>query len=198
MWKKIRRVLKWLCVLTLLAAAWCGYVAWDIVSYGRKDEARKSDVAVVLGAAAYDKQPSPVLEERVNHAIDLYRRHLVRKLILTGGFGTGAPMAESEVARNYAIREGVPEGDILIETTSRSTVENVDEAQRLMQLHHLATAIIVSDPLQMRRAMMILRDRGVSAVPSPTPTSRYRSTDKKLDFLLSEVYKYHVYLLAGK
>ncbi|MBP7950338.1 MAG: YdcF family protein [Verrucomicrobiales bacterium] len=198
MWKKFRRALKWILVLTLAATAWCGYVAWDIVSFGGRDEARPSDVAIVLGAAAYDRQPSPVLEERVNHALELYRKHLVRKLLFTGGFGDGAPMAESQVARSYAMRQGIPEGDILIETTSRSTVENLIESRRLMQAHGLASAIVVSDPLQMRRAMKILRDLNVPACSSPTPTSRFRSTDKKLDFLLSEVYKYHVYLLAGK
>ncbi len=198
MTKRIKRLCKWLTGLLLVAVAWLAYVAWDIVQFGRLDEKRKCDVAIVLGAAAWDRRPSPVLEERLNHAIDLYRQHWVQKLLFTGGFGHGAPMAESEVARDYALREGVPAADILVETTSTSTVENIAEAKRLMAAHHLHSAIVVSDPLQMRRAIEMAQDEGIEAASSPTPTTRYRSKDKKADFLWEEVYKRHIYWLAGR
>jgi uncharacterized SAM-binding protein YcdF (DUF218 family) len=198
MWRNIRRVLKWLFILLLLGGAWLGYVAWDILSFGRKDEAKVSDVAVVLGAAAWDRKPSPVLEERVKHAIDLYKRKVVKKLLFTGGFGAGAAMAESEVARDYAIQHGVAEKDIFIEKRSRSTLENVENARDILKAQDLHSVVLVSDPLQMRRATAMMNDLGVKTVSSPTPTSRYRSNDSKLDFLLTEVYKYNIYLIAGK
>ena len=44
-----------------------------------------ADAAVVLGAAAWDKRPSPVFRERINHAITLYQSHRVGKIIFTGG-----------------------------------------------------------------------------------------------------------------
>ena len=174
------------------------YVAWDILSFSRKDQATRSDVAVVLGAAAWDHHPSPVLEERINHAIALYQRRLVRKLIFTGGFGEKASMAESEVARNYAINQGVAAADIFIEKNSRSTFENVTEAQKIMMEQNFKSAILVSDPLQMRRATAMMHDLGVATVSSPTPTTRFRSKDSKLEFLFSEAYKYTIYLVAGR
>lgn len=195
---KFRRTIKWLFLLLLLAAGWLGYVAWDILSFGRRDEARRSDVAVVLGAAAWDKKPSPVLEERINHAIDLYKKGIVAKLIFTGGFGEGATMAESEVARDYAVQQGVPAKNIFVETKSHSTLENVQEAQKIILAQHFGSIVLVSDPLQMRRATAMMRDRGLSVVSSPTPTTRIRSNDSKLEFLISEVYKYNIYLLAGR
>ncbi len=198
MWRKLYRTLKWLLFLLLLGGAWLAYVAWDILSFGRQDQARRSDVAVVLGAAAWDHHPSPVLEERLNHAIDLYKRRLVRKLICTGGFGEKAAMAESEVAKNYAISQGVPAEDIYVEKVSHSTFENVTEAQKIMAAEQLTSVILVSDPLQMRRATAMMQDLGISVVSSPTPTTRFRSKDSKLEFLLTESYKYTVYLIAGK
>lgn len=198
MWRKLRRALKWLFILSLIGAAWLGYVAWDIVTFGRKDEAVKSDVAVVLGAAAWDRKPSPVLEERIKHAIALYQKKVVRKILFTGGFGNGAAMAESEVARDYALQHGVREEDIFIEKKSRSTIENVREAQAILQANQLQSVVLVSDPLQMMRATKMMRDLGIPTVSSPTPTSRYRSRDSKLEFLLDEVYKYNIYLLAGR
>ena len=107
-------------------------------------------------------------------------------------------MAESEVARDYAVEHGVSPDDILIEKKSHSTLENLQEARAVVVGEGLKTVILVSDPLQMRRASAMAKDLGLEAVCSPTPTSRYRSTDLKLDFLLTEVYKYNVYLLAGK
>lgn len=198
MWRKYRRFFLWTGFLCLLGGGWLGFVAWDILSFGREDHARRSDVAIVLGAAAWDRRPSPVLEERINHAVDLYKRKVVRKLLFTGGYGGSAAMAESEVARDYAVEQGVAVQDILVETKSHSTLENLQEARDLLRTHGLQTAVLVSDPLQMRRASAMAGDLGIEAVCSPTPTSRYRSKDSKLDFLVTEVYKYNVYLLAGK
>lgn len=196
--RKILRTCKWLLLLLLLGGGWMAYVAWDILTFSRKDQATRSDVAVVLGAAAWDHHPSPVLEERINHAIDLYQRHLVRKLIFTGGFGEKASMAESEVARDYAINQGVAAADIFIEKSSHSTFENVTEAQKIMTEQNFKSAILVSDPLQMRRATAMMHDLGVSTVSSPTPTTRFRSKDSKLEFLFTEAYKYTIYLVAGR
>ena len=198
MWRKIRRILFWIGLLCLIVGGWLGWVTWDILHFSRQDQARKSDVAVVLGAAAWDRRPSPVLEERINHAIDLYKKGTVRKLLFTGGFGGSAAMAESEVARDYAVEHGVSADDILIEKKSHSTLENLQEARAVVVGEGLKTVILVSDPLQMRRASAMASDLGLEAVCSPTPTSRYRSKDLKLDFLLTEVYKYNVYLFAGK
>ena len=59
------------------------------------------------------------------------------------------------------------------------------------------SAIIVSDPMHMKRAMMMAGDLEVVAVSSPTPTSRYRSFKTKLGFLLREVYFIHHYFVTG-
>ncbi len=79
----------------------------------------------MLGAAAYDAKPSPVFEERIRHGLDLYEAQYAPLLIFTGGYGgTGARFSESQVARRYALKHGVPDDAILIETASRNTVQN--------------------------------------------------------------------------
>ncbi|HSK21374.1 MAG TPA: YdcF family protein, partial [Longimicrobiales bacterium] len=50
---------------------------------------REVDAIVVLGAAQYNGRPSPVLQARLDHALDLYDRGLARHLIFTGGTGVG-------------------------------------------------------------------------------------------------------------
>ena len=183
--------------LVLVPLAWLAALGTAIWIYGATDQAVKSDCAIVLGAAAYGTQPSPVFEERIRHAIDLYRTGLVAKIIFTGGYGTGADHAESEVGAAYAAREGVPTTDVFVEHRSRTTQQNLAEAQILMAAHGLETAILVSDPLHMRRAMLMAADLGIAAVSSPTPTSRYRSFKTKFTLLRHELYFWHHYLFTG-
>ena len=190
--RKPRGVLSWIWRLLLLLALWLlGVAAW-IVLVGERDQAAPADAIIVLGAAAYDAKPSPVFEERIRHGIDLYQRGLARKLIFTGGYGGGgARFSESQVARRYALRQGVPDKAILIESASRNTQENLRQAVLLMQANELHSAIIVSDPLHMSRALRISRELGIDALGSPTPTTRFRSVSTRWRFLLSEVYFFH-------
>ena len=140
----------------LLTTIWLVGVAAYIHWVGERDQAAPVDAIVVLGAAAYDAQPSPVFAARIEHGLDLYRRGLAPKLIFTGGYGgSRARYSESQVARRYALRAGIPASAILIEATSRTTVDNLRQARRLMLEHRLKRAIVVSDPLHMARALRL-------------------------------------------
>lgn len=189
--RKRRGVFGWTWRLLLLVLLWLVGVAGYIVWVGERDQAAPSDAIIVLGAAAYDSRPSPVLEERIRHGIDLYQRGLAPRLIFTGGFGTGARFSESQVAQRYALRHGVPARAILIETRSRTTRQNLQQAAALMKANGFKRAIVVSDPLHMARALRLAREAGIDALGSSTPTSRFRSFDTRKKFLLQEVYFFH-------
>jgi uncharacterized SAM-binding protein YcdF (DUF218 family) len=192
-----RRLLRILGGVVVLSAAWISFVAYDIWQFGSHDNAERSDCAIVLGAAVNGTRPSPVFEERIRHAIELYRQGVVPKIIFTGGKGEGAAHAESEVARQYAIEAGVAEGDILVETRSRTTHQNLAEAKALMDEHVLKSAVIVSDPLHLRRAHLMAKLLGIYGTTSPTPTTRYRSAGTQLRFLTREIYFLHHYVITG-
>lgn len=187
------RILFWLIIVVF---SWLLLTAANIWHHGAQDYAQKSDVIIVLGAAAYHKTPSPVFQARIDHAILLYQQGTASTLIFTGGFGKGAPYAESEVAEQYAIRHDVKSSDILIETQSLSTIENLSQAKALMQMNDLSSAIIVSDPFHLKRAALIAKRLGINAVTSPTTTTRYRSFKPKLEFLARETYFYNRYLIT--
>lgn len=182
----------WMWRLLVLVLLWLVGVAAYIIWVGQRDDAAAADAIIVLGAAAYDAKPSPVFEERIRHGIDLYKRGFAPTLIFTGGYGgKGARFSESQVARRYAIRQGVPGKAILIESLSRNTHDNLRQASQVMQQHNLRKVIIVSDPLHMARALRISKDLGIQAVGSPTPTSRFRTFATRWRFLLQEVYFFH-------
>lgn len=182
----------------LLVLTWLTIVSIQIVQTGRPAAVERADVAIILGAAAYGTRPSPVFEERIKHGIALYRTKQVQRLLFTGGYGFEAELAESEVGRRYAIREGVPAQAILVETHSHTTRENIIYARRLMIANNLNDALIVSDPLHLKRALRMARDLQVGAHAAPTPTTPYRSWSSKLGFLLREIYFYNHYLLTGQ
>ncbi|MFC4098095.1 YdcF family protein [Paenibacillus xanthanilyticus] len=201
MWNLRNRFFQWsLRIIALAAAAmlaFSAYSAYAIWTYGETNERVRADAAVVLGAAAWGDEPSPVLRERVNHAILLYKEGYAKLLIFTGGRAAADNQAESEVARSYAIRQGVPASAIRIETQSTITEQNMSYAYELGVQEGVRSWTIVSDPLHMKRAMIMAKHAGMEEVyASPTQTSAYQSTKSKLPFLLREVFYYTGYRIT--
>jgi len=182
----------------LLPVALLTYLALDIYLYSFITDTDPADAAIVLGTEIWVDQPSPVFRERINHAIALYRNGSVEQIIFTGGYGEGEQFAESEVARAYTINKGVSEEDIFIETESRTTYENLLGAYEIVQEKGLGRVLIVSDPMHMKRAVMIAKDLGMDAYASPTTTSKYQSWKSQLRFLRQELFNYIAYWLGIK
>lgn len=185
-----RRVLKVLVVTLILMLIVTLYTAANIYSYGNTSSEANADAAIVLGAAVWGNQVSPVFKERINHAINLYRQGRIRKLIFTGGQGNRNEPTEAAAARNYALQNGVPLSDVLIEQQSHTTYENMVYAKRLADQNGLKKILIVSDPLHMKRAVTMAHDVGLDAYPSPTPTSKYRSLKIQTSELARETFYY--------
>jgi uncharacterized SAM-binding protein YcdF (DUF218 family) len=174
---------------------WLLILMLQIACYADVRDDSPADAAIVLGAAVWEGTPSPVFAARLDHAIALYHQERVYALILTGGVGEGDTLAESEVARIYALAQGVPATAIFTETVSHITLTNLTEAKRIVQEQGFDRVLLVSDPLHMKRAITIARDLGLNAYPSPTPTSLYCTWKTKAGFLLRETYFYTGYLL---
>ncbi|TAF04001.1 MAG: YdcF family protein [Nostocales cyanobacterium] len=169
--------------------------ASSIYFSGKNNTNIQADAAIILGAAVWGEKPSPVFQERINHAINLYKNGYVRTLIFTGGVGSGDQLAEAVVGKCYAVNQGVKAADILIETSSRTTYQNLQNASEVAANYPLKKFLIVSDPLHLKRAVLMARNLGLDAQPSPTPTTRYRTLNSQLPFLMRETYFYFVYLL---
>ena len=112
-------------ILSFLLLAYVGSQLWDIHRVGHLDRGREADCAIVLGAAAWHDKPSPVLRERLNHAINLFKKGAVKSLVLTGGYGKGADFAESEVGLEYCVKQGIPREAIYAELESLNTLDNL-------------------------------------------------------------------------
>ncbi|OJJ16999.1 hypothetical protein BKI52_30240 [marine bacterium AO1-C] len=159
-----------------------------IYNYSFEYYESKSDAAIVLGAGTKNGKLSPVFRERINHSILLYKKRVVDKIIFTGGFGEGQKQSDSRVAKNYALGNGISEKDILIEEKSRYTVENLKQSKQIMDSLGLTNALIVSDPMHMKRAMNLAKYYEIHCRPSPTKTTMYKSAKVKIRQLLYETF----------
>lgn len=169
----------------------------DIYTYPQEELRESADAAIVLGAAIWEAEPSPVFRERLNHAVNLYKTEKVKKVILTGGVGEKDKFAEAEVGEKYLIENGVPATDILKETQSRTTFQNLKNSIPILSENNLQSVLIISDPLHLRRAVKMAKDLDLDAFPAPTPTTRYQSFASQFSFLSREIYFYLVYLIFG-
>ena len=190
-----KRVTKITLVLVACLVLVFGLNALQIYAYRDNIANVQADAAIVLGAALWGRDLSPVFRERVNHAIVLYQSRRVRKIIFTGGQGSRNEPTESAAARRYALERGVSLEDILIEENSHNTYENLFYAKQVADAQGLKSVLIVSDPLHMRRAMVMARDMGLQAYPSPTPSTRYQSMGTQVELLMHETYYYMGYLI---
>ena len=186
-----------LLVVVVGIAAITAFTAFRIHSYASVFSDSHSDAAIILCAAIWKDKPSPVFKARIDHGINLHKQGKVKTLVFTGGVGTGEVYAESEVAKQYAMSQGIAAENILIETRSQITFENLTESKLLFDANNIDTVLLVSDPLHMKRAMTMAQDLNINAASSPTPMSLYKSWRTKSGFLAREVFYYIGYLLFG-
>jgi uncharacterized SAM-binding protein YcdF (DUF218 family) len=182
------RVLGWAVGWALLGGLSLWLVALGLVMLaGLRPEIRQADVILVLGAAQYNGRPSPVFRARLDHAIDLYHRGLASRLLVTGGVGVGDTLSEGEVGRRYAMRNGVPEGAILVERHGATSAESMRAAAALMRAHGRRTALVVSDPYHMLRIELLALRFGIRPYRAPTPgTPATRRWDTYWRFVVRE------------
>jgi uncharacterized SAM-binding protein YcdF (DUF218 family) len=183
----VRRILTILVVTTFVL--WLISAA-AVMVWSSRDEARPASAIVVLGAAQYAGKPSPVLRARLDHALDLWHKHLGELLILTGGTGERDTTSEAAVGRTYAIKHGVPDTVILMETEGRTTSESMRAVAGMLEARGLQSALLVSDPFHMLRLRILARRFGFTPYTSPTRTSPIEpNREQRWKYIFSESIK---------
>ncbi|MDE7248824.1 MAG: YdcF family protein, partial [Lachnospiraceae bacterium] len=169
------------------------YITWNVMSvclYVSVDDTKKCDVGIVLGAAADQNGVSEVYKQRLNHAVALYKSDMIDMIIVTGGKAKDNKNSDAYMAKQYLLEEGIPEESVLLEEESVITQENLENSLKIMDDNELETALIISDPLHMKRAMLMAEDSEINAYSSPTKTSAYKSLKTKIPILSRETFFY--------
>jgi uncharacterized SAM-binding protein YcdF (DUF218 family) len=145
----------------------------------RHDGARAADAVVVLGAAQYDGRPSPVLQDRLDHALELYEAGLADHIVVTGGRQEGDRFTEATTGYNYLRDQGVPDEALLKEVGGKSTYESLAASARFLRERGLTDIVLVTDGYHALRVEAIAEDLGLDASVSPADSRLSRMSELK-------------------
>lgn len=106
-----------------------------IITYP-KDDGRKSDYIIILGAGLANKTtPSVILKGRLDAALDYLKDNDGAFIVLSGGRGSDEHIAESHAMSKYLQEKGVDKSKIIIEDKSRDTNENFKYSKEKIEGH---------------------------------------------------------------
>jgi len=219
--RKQRRLVAGLILLALLTNPFLARVAlnqWERPYRTAAALRQPYDYAIVLSGMAswdgrYERLTFGESGDRLMQALDLYRSGKVRKLVLSGGPGSLFNGDEREAVRlrDYLLRSGIPERDLLVESDSRNTRENAVFTARLLRSRS-GSRLLVTSALHMRRAEGCFAKAGLAVSTWPTdrltppearqfePRHLFLPSAEALyqwEKLVHEVVGYGVYALVG-
>ena len=155
------------------------------------------DVILVLGAAQYSGDPSPVFAGRLEHAELLYREGRAPTVLVLGGSAPGDISSEAEAGRDWLIAQGLPAEAVVASPVGSSTFESLSAASDWMRERDLHSAFLVSDPWHNLRVKRMASDLGIEAYASATWQSAAKTEGTRLDGYLRETFAYLYYRLFG-
>lgn len=190
--KLLLKLIALVLIVVVAYPAWLAYRVWD---QSHNDEVRAADAIVVLGAAQYNGQPSPVFKARLDQAHYLYDERLSDTLIVTGGKQQGDRFTEAQAAHRYLEAQGVPADRILEEDSGSTTYESLQEVAEIAEERSIDSVLLVSDPLHSERIKRMARDVGFDeAYASPASyLALNRSRETKIKEILREVGSLLIY-----
>jgi uncharacterized SAM-binding protein YcdF (DUF218 family) len=158
-------------IFLLVTVGWFIYVYQQIDAVANEDEAQPADAIAVFGAAEYSGRPSPVLHLRLDHAVELYRRGVAPLIItLGGGSDKDSGNTEGAVGRDYLLANGVPFGNIIAETRSIDTEQQVHRLADIARENNLKHIVVVSDATHLFRIRELCKESGLDVYTSPRAT----------------------------
>lgn len=161
-----------------------------IVSEAGKQELHPADAIVVFGAAEYSGRPSPVLRARLDHAYDLYAKHLAPVIMTTGGAAEDPSYSEGGVGHDYLMRRGIPEHNLIAETLGTDTAHSAERLGVIMRANGMKSCLAVSDEYHVFRIKKLLEHEGMTVYVAPRTGSRPKGVFQRVLAVLREAMSY--------
>ncbi|MCU1396011.1 MAG: hypothetical protein JWM34_4439 [Ilumatobacteraceae bacterium] len=171
---RLRRTLQVVAVLVALAVVYYGVNLFLVWHVGNSDQARHTDAIIVLGAAQYDGRPSPQLQARLDHVVELWDEGLAPLVIVTGGNQPGDRFTEASASAKYLEEHGVDANAIREEDQGHSSWQSLANAAVILRAQGAHSVMLVSDPFHSLRIRLMAQELGFTAYVSPTRTSPVR------------------------
>lgn len=149
-------------VTLLIGAVFTICVVLNIVMYAQSRNHNmqvQKEYAVVFGASVHGFTLSSALRARVETAIQLYQKGLVKNILLSGD-GADGFYSETNAMKRFALKEGVPEAVLLTDEKGYNTYATVFRAKNVF---HVQSAYMVSQDFHLTRAVWLARKVGIDA-----------------------------------
>lgn len=162
-WKQILKLL-----LTIFLLWFIGHIIYITID-GLHDNEKNADIAVILGNKVNeDGTLSERLEKRLECGLNLYRKHRVKKIIVSGGLGKEG-FYEGDKMRDFLIANKVPDTAIIVDNLGNNTRATVINTIKLKDSLDFKSIIVVSQYYHVTRTKMLFRKQGFKNVASVSP-----------------------------
>lgn len=141
---------------------------WEPKAKFKSELKPQYDYGIVLtGMITYDPKYERInfnsSSDRLWQTIELYKEGYLDKIFITGGSGEvfNQNFKESKILKDYLIKFGIPEEDILIEINSKNTYENaVETAKILKPKENRHKYLLITSAYHMRRSAACFKKQG--------------------------------------
>ncbi len=164
-WRGVLIFVSGICVATVVVF---GYVVGLVVAGFSGTAVLPADCAIVFGAAvhplydstghAVESQSGPGIQRRMLTAVELYKQGKVHKLFLSGGKGDRQRRSEAQIMMQYAILRHIPHQDVVAESQSTTTKENILYTRPLTR--NCTSVIAISDRYHLTRIGFLAKQQG--------------------------------------
>jgi vancomycin permeability regulator SanA len=165
----MRNLLKYLKIIIVLIITWFLVHSVYIIIDGFSDHGEKADVALILGSKVNkDGTLSERLEKRLETGIELYKKHRIQKIIVSGGLGKEG-FYEGDKMKEFLVENGIPDSLIIIDNFGNNTKLSVVNTLKLRDSVQFKSLIVVSQYFHVTRTKKLFKDQGFMNVSSASP-----------------------------
>jgi vancomycin permeability regulator SanA len=187
-------VLLGLVLIPIIASA---VAVWRAAHTDEASAIDRADVILVLGAAQYAGEPSPIFRGRLDHSALLFEKGFADRIMVLGSRQRGDEFTEAEAGANYLLGQGIPFEALHTSPSGSTTFQSLRGAAQEMRDLDLDSAFLVSDPWHNLRIRRMARDLGIEGYVSATWHSAARSQSTRLQGYARETFAYLYYRVFG-
>ncbi|MCK9611561.1 MAG: ElyC/SanA/YdcF family protein [Bacteroidales bacterium] len=170
--KKIFRYLILCLVVLFVFANIIIYISSGKYIHSKIDKVPQSYTALIPGASVYASgEPSPILADRLDKGLELYKSGKIKRFLLSGDHGTRT-YDEVNGMKKYLEKKGVPDSVLFTDHAGFDTYSSMVRARDVFEVD---SVIIVTQKFHLHRALYIARKKGLEAYGYSSDMRKYSS-----------------------
>lgn len=155
------------------------------------------DAIVVLGAAQYDGEPSPVFRARLDRAGQLYRDGVAPRIVAIGGGQPDDRTTEGQAGVDYLAATGIDESALIAVGAGGDTLASLRAAEPVLAGNGWTSVVLVTDPAHSARSALMARDLGWTVQTAPVRDGPAVRADVQTEYRLRETLGILYYRVTG-